>query len=66
MKTKFLLVATLVVVAMTSCKRSYICECTQGGTLELANYSKKDALSECDEFAEWAANQGGPCVLNEK
>lgn len=66
MKTKIFLCAALVVVAMASCKRSYICECTQGGTLELNNYPKKDAQAECDEFAEWAANQGGTCVLREK
>lgn len=66
MKTKILLVATLVLVAMTSCKRSYVCQCSNGGFYELVNYTQVDAQAECDDFAEWATNEGAICTLQEK
>lgn len=71
MKKLTLIAGVFAMVAMTSCKKDYTCECTtpmaDGTELttehELNDYKKGDAEDACDELDGAAAIANGNCQL---
>ena len=58
--------AVLGMVALSSCKKDYTCECTIGGSTSSTVYEdvkKSDAESSCTALSNTAAIIGGSCSL---
>lgn len=64
---KVLLIAVVgVAFAVTSCKKDYVCECTQGSStysLTIQDAKKKDADAACDTWGVLYTLGGGTCEL---
>lgn len=58
--------AVLGMVALSSCKKDYTCECTVGGSTSSTVYEdikKSDAEDACTSLSTLAALGGGSCSL---
>lgn len=65
---KFIAVAFLGVLILTSCKKDYTCACTFTGgntplNLDYKNVTKKDAKEACDAATTTYAAIGGTCAI---
>ncbi len=65
---KLLLIALVVAAGLTSCKKSYTCDC-KGSSIEsdksypLGKQKKKDAKDACDAYNKSWKVYGGSCEL---
>jgi len=75
MKKSIFVLAGVAMLALASCKKNslkdYVCECVNptggsGGNLDLPNATESFAQAECNDFAEYASNDGAICTLKEK
>ncbi len=66
MKTFFILCLTVVV--FSSCKKNYVCSCTEPGgyslKIPIEDAKKADAEEQCEKSSQaWASDGGGSCTL---
>jgi uncharacterized protein YcfL len=47
---KAIFVTSLMALALSSCKKTYTCNCTDNSKLKMENTSKKSAEESCDEL----------------
>lgn len=64
-----LAVLALATFTMTSCKKDYVCKCTEptgitNANFQIENVSKDDANSACDTYSATYALVGGSCALD--